>query len=270
MKNRKILPPPKKGAKVLVFDIETRPLLSWTWGTHQQDIPLNMIKEDTRILSWSAKWLGSKASEVMYQDVRDIKGQDDGPILKDLWTLLNQAEATLTQNGRAFDHKRLNSRFILQGFPPIPNITKIDTLLIARKYFGFTSNKLEFLTKNLCTKYKKLVDKKFPGFTLWEQCMAGNKKAFEEMQRYNVLDCLSLEELYHKISPWDNTVNFSLYTDDTTTACNCGSSKFEKKGFAYTSTSKFQRYRCLDCGAQWKSNVNLLTKEKRKSLMKKL
>lgn len=36
----------KNGPKILLLDIETSPLLSYTWGIWQQDVPLNMIEKD--------------------------------------------------------------------------------------------------------------------------------------------------------------------------------------------------------------------------------
>jgi hypothetical protein len=45
-------------------------------------------------------------------------------------------------------------------------------------------------------KYKKQSHKDFPGFSLWEECMRGNKKAWDSMKKYNIFDVLSLEELF--------------------------------------------------------------------------
>lgn len=47
----------KNGPKILLLDIETSPLLSYTWGIWQQDVPLNMIEKDWGVLSWSANGL---------------------------------------------------------------------------------------------------------------------------------------------------------------------------------------------------------------------
>ncbi len=46
-----------KGPKVLVFDIETKPLLGYVWSIWEQNVSLNMINTDWSVLSWSAKWL---------------------------------------------------------------------------------------------------------------------------------------------------------------------------------------------------------------------
>jgi len=253
--------------KVLVYDIETAPILGSIWGLWDQNVGLNMISSDWHIMSWSAKWLDAPVTEVMYMDQRHKKNiEDDKDLLKEIWSLLDEADMVITQNGKKFDQKKLNARFILSGMQPPSSYKHIDTLRIAKKHFAFTSNKLAYMTDKLCVKYKKLSHGKFPGFELWKECMAGNQEAWQEMEDYNRYDVLSLEELYRILIPWDNTFNFNVYNDGNETLCKCGSSSFSKNGFYYTSASKFQKYKCKKCGHETRSKVNLMSKEKRKSL----
>jgi hypothetical protein len=260
----------KQGPKILIFDIETSPLISYTWGIWDQTVGLNQIKEDWYVLAWSAKWLDDAPSKIMYKDQRgEKKISDDKKLMEGIWALLDEADIVVTQNGKAFDVKKLNARFILHGMRPPSGYRHIDTKVLAKKYFAFTSNKLEYMTDKLCTKYKKLSHKKFPGFSLWTECLAGNEEAWKEMEKYNKYDVLSLEELYKKMAPWDNSINFGVYNDKIEQKCSCGSEKeLYKKGFAYTANGKFQRYLCLDCGKQHQGKQNLLSIEKRKSLKK--
>jgi uncharacterized protein YprB with RNaseH-like and TPR domain len=258
----------KAKAKVLFFDIETSPLLAYCWGMWEQNISLNQIKSDWFVLSWSAKWQGDK--KVLYQDQRKAKNiEDDSILLKGIWKLLDEADVVVTQNGKKFDVKKLNARFIMNGMKPPSGFKHIDTLVIAKKIFGFTSNKLEYMTDKLCVKYKKQKHKKFSGFELWSECLKGNPAAWREMEVYNKYDVLSLEELFDKISPWDVTVNFNLYHDEDEFICNCGSKDFQKRGFTYTASGKYQRFCCSDCGAWNRGATNLFTKEKKQSLRKK-
>ncbi len=257
----------KSGPRVLFFDIETSPLLAFVWGLFEQNVALNQIHTDWHVLSWSAKWLGSPAKSAMYMDQRRAKNiEDDSHILKALWKLLDEADIVVTQNGKRFDVKKLNARFIMHGMQPPSPFKHIDTLEIAKRNFGFTSNKLEFMTDKLNTKYKKLKHEKFAGFELWRQCLAGNTAAWNAMKKYNVYDVLALEELYHKLSPWDSTINFSLYHDGTEHVCKCGSRDIEKRGWHYTQKGKFRKYRCRDCGAWTRDSVNELSAEKKASL----
>ena len=253
--------------KVLLLDIETSPILSHVWGLFDQNVGLNQIKSDWHLLSWAAKWLDDK--KIMYQDQRSQKNiEDDSKILKGIWSLLNEADIVITQNGISFDCKKLNARFVLNGMSPPSSYRHIDTLRLAKKHFAFTSNKLEFMTSKLCTKYKKQQHKKYPGFELWSECLKGNKSAWREMEKYNKYDVLALEELYHKLQPWDNTIDFSVYSDDLNSVCQCGNDIFYRDGFSYTAGGKYQRYECSKCRAKTQDKVNLLNKAKRLTLRK--
>lgn len=256
--------------KVLVFDIETSPVLARVWGLWQQNVGLNQIKEDWFVMSYAAKWLG--VDGVMYEDLRGViddttKGHRDHSILSGIWNLLNDADIVVTQNGKKFDVKKLNARFVINGFQPPSAFKHIDTLVIAKRIFGFTSNKLEYMTDKLCTKYKKLKHGNFAGFELWKECLADNPEAWAEMEKYNKYDVLSLEELYEKLSAWDDRhPNFNLYTDAEGHTCRCGCTEFTRNGYAYTQVSKFQKYRCKNCGAETRGRINVFAKEEREGL----
>lgn len=257
----------KDGPKILALDIETSPIISYTWGLFDQNVALNQIKEDWSVLAWCAKWVGE--NRVVYMDQRYAKNvRDDKEILKKIWSLLDAADIVLTQNGKSFDIKKLNARFIINGMKPPSSFKQIDTLRLAKKVFGFTSNKLEYMSSTLGLKYKKLKVKKFPGFELWAECLKGNSEAWNEMKQYNIHDVLALEELYKKLIPWETSVNFNLYNRDNITRCTCGSSNFQKNGYFYSASGKFQRYRCGDCGSEIRDKHNLFSKEKKKSLKK--
>lgn len=260
-----------KKPKILIVDIETAPILAYLWGLWDQNVSLSQIKSDWHLLAWAAKWLDDPPSKVMYMDQRNAKNiEDDKIILKEIWKLLDEADIIITQNGKAFDEKKLNARFILNGFKPPSSFKHVDTKQIASRKFGFTSNKLEYMTEKLNTKYKKLKHKKFPGQELWTECLKGNIEAWKEMEKYNKHDVLSTEELYLKFQPWDNSINYNLYQDTEETVCSCGCDKFHKNGYAYTSLGKFQRYSCSQCGAEVRGRNNLFSKDKVKSLKVKI
>lgn len=254
--------------KVLFLDIETSPLLAYAWGLWHNDIGLNQIESDTFILAWAAKWLGSK--KIIYMDQRNSKDlENDKKILRELWKLIDEADVIVTHNGDFFDIPRLNARFIIHGMQPPSSFKSIDTCKIAKKKFGFTSNKLEYLSNKLC-KNKKSHHKKYPGFELWKACLKGDLKAWREMERYNKLDVITLEELYEKLIPWDSGINFNLYHDNEENICKCGCKEFIKNGYAYTQVSRFQRYRCKNCGAEVRGRTNLFDNKKRASLKVKI
>jgi hypothetical protein len=263
---------PKGQPKILIFDIETAPIIAHVWSLWENNVSLNQIESDWHILSWSAKWKGAPDAEVMYMDQRNAKRiEDDSKMLEAIWELLDEADSVITQNGKSFDQRKLNARFILKkvkkGHPP-SSYKHEDTKIMAQKHFAFTSHKLEYMTDKLCTKYKKQKHKKFPGHELWTECLKGNLEAWKEMEAYNKYDVLALEELFDILAPWQgiNGVNYNVYHDDEHNVCKCGSTSFSKNGFYYTNVAKFQKYKCKQCGSESRDRQNLFSKEKRASL----
>lgn len=251
--------------RVLLFDIETAPNKFHGWGMFNQNFGLNQLVNEWFVLSYAAKWLGE--DEVLYEDMRGkVSTEDDTHLLDSLWKMFNEADIIIGQNSKSFDVKKLNARWIMNGYQPPSPYKQIDTLDIAKRKFAFTSRKLEHMTNLLCDN-KKLTHGKFAGFELWRECMIDNPEAWEEMEDYNRMDVVSLEELYLKMAAWDDKhVNFNLYSDTPHQVCRCGSTSLKEDGFAYTGVSKFQQYRCLDCGATTRGRTNLFSKEKRASL----
>lgn len=241
-----------KKLRVLVLDIETAPLVAYVWDRRDQNIGLNQLKTDWYVLAWAAKWLDEPASKIIYMDQRHSKNkQNDKAILLPLWKLLNEADKVITQNGKNFDSPKINARFILNGMNPPSPYKHLDTYQIVRRVAKFTSASLEYLTDKLCTKYKKLSHKRFPGMSLWAECLAGNKIAWDEMKRYNVHDVLATEELYHKIKVWDTSPQHGIYhVDSETKECVvCGKGRLIKRGFKISKKGNFQQLQCSECGS---------------------
>lgn len=254
--------------KILLFDIETSPIIAQVWDLFDQNIALNQIQIDWHLLAWAAKWLGNK--EVIYADQSKAKDiTNDKNILVRLWNLLNEADIVVTQNGNRFDIKKINARFAIHNMKPPAPYRKVDTLQLAKKHFGFTSNKLAYMTDKLCLKYKKLEHKNFPGHELWQECLKGNKKAWKEMKKYNTHDVLALEELYLKLAPWGTGIDFNVYSDSIRPTCNCGSKNMIRSGYRTTLAGRYIRYKCEDCGAWMASKLNELSPSKRKHFLKK-
>ncbi len=243
--------------KVLVFDIETSPLEVYSWGLFDLRVSTDQIIQDWSVLSYSAKWLGE--DKIYYEDTSKKKDpRDDKDILEGVWKLLDEADIVIAHNGDKFDIKKLNARFFAHNMPQPSKYRSIDTLKIAKRKFGFTSNKLSYLTSRFNdSEHQKSAHAKYPGFSLWKACLEGKKDAWKEMQEYNVMDVVSLEELAKKLMPWDNSINWGLYLNEDT--CSCGSTSLDPDGFYYTNASKFVKYKCQDCGAEFRSKKSLKT-----------
>lgn len=258
----------KDNPRILFLDIETAPMLGFVWGLWDNNVALNQLHKDWHLLSWAAKWQGNK--EIMYQDqssLDDIENDED--LCKGMWALMDEADILVTQNGKKFDIKKLNARFLHWGLPPPSSYRQIDTLEIAKRKFAFTSNKLEYMAAKF-TKTKKMTQRKFAGFELWKECLAGNQKAWDEMRKYNRQDIVTLEALYKRLAPWDNAIQLNVYAEDPKNICNCGSTKFTASGFHYSNRGKYKRWKCNGCNAETHDTENLISKEARKGLRKRV
>jgi len=231
-----------KEPRIGVLDIETAPMRAYVWGLKDQNLTPAQIERDWSIIAFTFKWLGGK--DVVYVDLRDKTDiTDDRDLLELLWILLDKADIIITQNGKKFDSRRINARFIMHGIKPPSPYKHLDTYLIAKNAGDFSSNKLEYLTDKLCTKYKKLSHSKYPGWSLWLACMNGDIKAWNEMKRYNIRDVLATEELYMKLRAWAPQNAPSVTWMD---GCKrCGEAKLTGNGIR----GQMQRRRCLNCGA---------------------
>ena len=251
--------------KILTLDIETAPIVSYTWGLFDQNVGLNQIKSDWHLLAWAAKWLGDPPSKTMYLDNSRSKNiQDDKMLVAGLARLINEADVLITQNGDAFDVKKLNARAIINGLPPIKPTRSIDILKEGRKVFKFTSHKLEYITNVLNDTYKKLKHEEYPGFELWSEIMKGNKHAWKVMKKYCTHDVLATEEAYTKMAPWIKTGRVL----DKVEGCKCGSDRIQARGYAVSSAGKYQRFQCLDCGKWLKGKANQYTAEQKMNMLK--
>ena len=180
-------------SKIFVVDIETTPIEAYIWKTGEQHISIDQIKKDWELAAFGAKEFLKPANQVVYQDRRVDKGEL--PLLKTAWKILDEADILITQYGSGFDVPKLMAKFIEYRLGKPSAFVHYDTQVLAQKAAAFTSTKLSYLTALLNSKYKKLSHNKFPGLTLWIECLNGNKEAWEEMEKYNVQDVLSTEEL---------------------------------------------------------------------------
>lgn len=243
--------------RVLLYDIETSPCLSYMWGLYQEVQKYKFVIKDWYVMCWSAKWLGD--DEIFCESLIDHKytpgKEDDKPILKNLHRLLDQADVCIYHNGDKFDRRKVNARFIINGFPPPSPYKSIDTLKAARQNFCFTSNRLDDLGKMLGVGRK--VDTN--GYNLWLKCLDGDKEAWGLMKEYNKQDVLLLERIYLKLRPYmKNHPNLNLNLYGGIERCPiCHSINVYKQGFAFTATGKYQRYQCNDCGKWAQGRKNL-------------
>ena len=229
--------------RLLLLDIETSPNLGWCWGKWEQDII--EFERGWYIMSFAAKWLSEDGFVCALPDFKRYKEnkEDDSRLVKEIWNLLDKCEIVIAHNGKQFDVKKIYSRFLVHGLPPPSPFRIIDTKTEVKRYFGFTSNKLDDLGQELGVG-KKL---KHTGFEMWKGCMQGDAKSWELMRKYNLQDVVLLEKVYLKLRPFmKNHPNIGNYLGHS--CCSkCGSRELVRRGFYYNQTTKYQRVVCKSC-----------------------
>lgn len=229
--------------KLLSIDIETTPNLAHVWGLWQQNVGLNQLLRPTEMMCFAAKWYGEPK-------IKFYSTFHDGPsaMVHEAHALLSEADVVMHFNGKRFDVPHLNREFLELGLNPPAPYKQIDLLQVARKQFKFPSNKLAYVSKVLGLEGKT----QHEGHELWIKCMAGDEKAWRKMRVYNKQDVRLLEQMYDILQPWiPGHPNAGLFLDgsqDKDMCPACGGTNLLPQGFAITSTSRFQRWQCADCG----------------------
>lgn len=237
-------------SKILLLDIETSPNLAHVWGIWQQNVGLNQLLESSKTLCFAAKWLGE--SDITFKSSHTSSHKK---MLKSIHKMMDEADAIIHYNGTKFDIPTLNKEFLLAGMPPPSPVKQIDLLQVAKRQFRFVSNKLDYVSQALGLGKKTT----HMGHELWIRCMNHDNEAWELMQEYNINDVVLLEKVYYKFLPWiKHHINLN-HSSEETVCPNCGSNHYQKRGFAFTSVSKFQRLRCSDCGNWFRGTKNLNT-----------
>lgn len=232
--------------RILLIDLEVAPNLATVWGIWQQNISLNQLLESSYIMCYAAKWYGEPK---MY--FNSVHKSSKKQMLLDVHKMMDEADAIVHYNGNRFDIPMLHKEFLEENMPPPSPSKHIDLLQTARTKFRFVSNKLDYVAQRLGLGKKT----DHEGHELWLKCMNGDRKAWKRMEEYNKNDVVLLEKVYDKFKGWIKShPNHNAFTDGTSIVCpNCSSHKLQKRGFAITSTKKYQRYQCMECGSWSKS-----------------
>lgn len=233
----------KSNAKVLMIDIETSPILTWTFTTRKAFIQPEQIERDWTILTFAAKWLGE--DEIIFGTAKEEEEYDDFELVSKIWELLDQSDIIVAHNLNRFDKLKINARFLYHGLPPCSPFKSVDTYQIAKQNFGTTYHKLDFLSKYIGSTGKM----EHEGFNLWKKCMHGDSDAWDMMLSYNKKDTIELEEVYLAIRAFDSRhPSMSIYKEEPGMCCTkCGSENINYVKDTYTNTRVFKLYQCSDC-----------------------
>lgn len=234
--------------KRLFFDIETSPLVVYSWnvGNKIRLTPDNII-EERAIICISYKW---EHEEEVHTLTWNSSKSDKG-MLKKFVAVMEQADEVVAHNGDGFDIPWIRGRCLIHGIKVPPTIDSIDTLKLARRLFRLPSNKLDYLAQ-LLFKDKKLST---GGFSLWKDVCGNNRKeameALETMAEYCEKDVILLEKVFHRINPYaPNKINYAMKSGLSVIHCpECSSNKtYCSKTRVSAAGIKRRQMNCKSCG----------------------
>jgi DNA polymerase III epsilon subunit-like protein len=229
-----------------------------------QNIGNEQVIREVSLLSWAGKFLNNTEvySDILTPD--EVFKADEERIVKSCWNFMNKCNIIIGHNLVAFDGKLMNTFFLKYGLPPIKYVP-VDTLLVAKANFRFSSNSLSFINRQLGIRDKISND----GFILWRRCFEGDPEALETMLEYNIGDIAATEELFYRLRPYVKNINMALYNDKIEAQCPvCGGTDLITTGKVYpTSAGLYEEEHCTTCGTLSRRKQNLLILEKRRSLL---
>lgn len=248
--------------KLLTIDIENTPNVSFNWEAKAIYIPHKMMIQHRKMLCFAAKWHG---------DDHTYFYRGKGMVEKAL-EMMSEADALITYNGRRHDIPILNTEIKKAGLTPPPPPIHIDLIQTVRSQFKLYSNSLDYTCKYFGLPGKE----ESGGWETWQHIAMDEfikdqglkppanpnlEPAWLLMEKYNRWDVEITEILYDFLLPWiPNHPNRGLFGEASAIfgeACcpRCGGTDLRPQGFTYTSSGRFQRYRCASCG-RWSKHFS--------------
>jgi DNA polymerase elongation subunit (family B) len=226
--------------KRLLLDIETSPSVVYSFDMWGANIDAGKVITPSSMICWAAKWYGQ--DEVLF---RSTFHDGKAAMVTGINELLDAADAVIHYNGKRFDIPHINREFLMAGLGPPAPYKQIDLYQVVKRVFKFTHNKLGYVCEQLG------LDTKLDhgeGFDLWVRCLHGDPLAWETMRAYCMQDTRIMEPLYDRLLPWiPNHSSHGAFTG-TDVCLNCGSARLQRRGYAVTTTARYRRVQCADCG----------------------
>lgn len=238
-----------KAPRTIFWDIETAANQGDFWRAPWQTSIIETTA-DTHMISWSLKVLGGKQITKCLADYEDYEPgtRDDKSLVTELWSILDTADILVAHHGDVFDLPYTKGRAAINGLAPGKKFKTCDTKKIAKRNFGFTSNKLNDIARLLGLGTKIPIH-----YEVWKGCRAGDPKAWRLMKLYNANDVRLLESVYLKFRAWDeHHPNLNVISGQVAIACpSCSSTDYRSRGKDFTKTGFRDAYECMSCGRRF-------------------
>ena len=240
--------------KILIFDIEVSPLLSWNWGRYKQNAI--KVEQECQLLSYAYMTITlDGTNSILDGNINDVKcttledcNYIEKDLVKGLWELFNESQVIIGFNNKRYDDKQVYKWFMKYNLnPPVP-IKEIDLFKEWKKVATLSSNSLDSLNDYLNGSTKTDITVK----DLWYDCLIGkNNTSYKLLKEYNKQDVVLTYTLYKRILPFlKDNVNYSLLLQHPLACPKCGHiNDFEEAEYYYTNVGRYNQYKCNKCNS---------------------
>lgn len=252
-------------AKILLFDLETSPIVARVWSLWQNGINIDDIIEDWSLLCFSAKWLFNPEVISHVLTEQELIERNDERIVRELWKLMDEADIIIAHNAERFDIRKSNSKFLKYELNLPSPYQVIDTLKHVKKRINLTSNKLDYIARYLGVEGKLVTPS-----GMWRKVMENDYSMLLEMDKYCQQDVVCLEEVYLKLRPYIQPhPNLGLFITENVHACpSCASQdlSWDKNKVYTTNANQYHAFRCNSCGSVGRSKTPVLKPKDKSNL----
>ena len=246
--------------KIIVYDIETMPIpeeaiRQWPMLSNYFGVTFSADLSSVICIGW--KELGKKKTHCINAwDFKNWKKNknDDSEVLKEFLEVIKDADGVITQNGKAFDEKFIQTRLLLNNLETMPESRHADTKLMARK--------LKLSSKSLKRMGYLFGDQQKSDSGGWDSWVDiwfyDCEKAKRHMEKYCKQDVRTTESVFKKLRQFAKGSNMlpnlnqfrsvKQFEEDKNVCPYCKSEDIFKNGYHYTNTMNYQRIKCKSCG----------------------
>lgn len=248
---------------VLVFDIEMSQGLYAAYPQKKpQYLSYKQMIADQNWICASWQWEGAKkinsvsvlddmvAFKQNSYDIRSFKWHEY-IVIRKLYDAITEADMVVGHHIKGFDWKKFIAKCIEYDLSPPKEVKFFDTCQMAKRA-GFSYNSLGFLAQKLGLENKMDAPD-------WLAVLMGDVDQIKYATKYCSADIPPAMGLFKKFRPYFPTqINHNLFRGDGVECCPvCGHEEFERRGFRYSQTGKFQAYCCLSCRKFFQGKKNL-------------
>lgn len=247
--------------KILFVDIETAPLLAYTWNVGKTHLSPENIAKERQVICICYKFSDSNIVHSLSFNIGmyDLGRRDDNAdkeMLKKFTAIAKKADLVVAHNGVRFDFAILTSRLVKHKIKPL-DIKLVDDSYLQSKRIGFSSRKLGYLGAYLDIGQKHDYGQ---NYRMWVRICRGSRADLRKMITYCKQDVTLLEKVYQRLLPYvKSSYNYTVEAEDFVCS-GCGSHNLIKNGIRKRLSGVKQRFLCTKCGKSTEFTEKNLTK----------